>query len=90
MGVVVLLPVRCEPKRHQDEGLLRVIRALERSGIGVVGPDEDEDDAIERAMRKSLPVSPGLQVLVDRVGKRTEAEARALPIFENILEPFRP
>lgn len=72
MGEVVILPCR-----HHDDGILRVIAALERSGVGVVMPGEHEDEAIERAMRKSLPVSPGLQVLFDRVGTRTEAEARS-------------
>ena len=92
MGVLVhLADHRREPTRQHDEGMLRVIGALERSGIAVVTPGEHEDAAIERMVRKSLPVSPRLQALADRVGTRTEAEARALhPIFANILEPFRP
>lgn len=82
--------VQFPPSRDQDNGLLRVIRALERSGIAVVAPDEHEDDAIERTLR-ALPVSPGLERLAAQVGTRTEAEARALhPVFEKILEAWRP
>lgn len=78
------------PSRAQDDNLLRVIAAFERSGIAVVSPDEHEDDAIERTLR-ALPVSPELERLAAKVGTRTEAEARALhPVFEIALEAWRP
>lgn len=78
------------PRRAHDVNLLRVIRAFERSGIAVVAPGENEDDAIERTLR-ALPVSPGLERLAAKVGTRTEAEARALhPIFAKILDAWRP
>lgn len=75
---------KAEPSRGHDDGLLRVIRALERSGIAVVAPDECEDAAIERAMRNVLPVSPELERLASST--RTEAEARAERAYAALLQ----
>lgn len=75
MSNVVPLSAHRAPTRDQDDGLLRVIRALERTGIAVVMPGEDEDDAIERTLR-ALPVSSRLEQLASQVGLRTELQAR--------------
>ena len=85
-NVIAFRRPNAEPTRGHDAGLLRVIRALERSGIAVVAPDECEDAAIERAVRNVLPVSPELERLASST--RTEAEARAERARAAMLQVF--
>ena len=75
-----------EPSRDCDEGLARVIRAFERSGIAVV----TDDDPIP--LNASMIVQPHELIAMAEYVQNTDAETRgkAHAIFENILSVWRP
>ena len=92
-----------EPSRDCDEGLARVIRAFERSGIRVVDENEFMGDASTREDEGTLSaltsvhehLSPPFVSEYLTRPLRTEAEARAQSgkahsVFETILSVWRP